>query len=141
MSVREQAIAAIIARVAAIPNGPAVIRNADAPVTVGAAGCVVVRDGDQLAVDGVLGPNRSYWITHRVELEVLANGDDREAGLDALIAAADAAISADRSLGNIVAWLETSIEEIETIAADGADAVKAALLGVTIEYESSAATG
>jgi hypothetical protein len=139
-SVREQALQAIVARLEAAGTF-AVVRNADTPVTVDATGCVVVRDGDRISAEPTLGAPASWWITHRADVEVLAAGADRENGLDALIETVDATLTADRSLGGVVHWLETSVEQIETLAAEGADAQKAALIGVTLEYESGQATG
>jgi hypothetical protein len=132
---REQAIAAITARLAAV-GGFTVARNETAPATIPAGGHVVVRDGARDSVDRTLGV-ASWWVTHRVAVEAIAGGADPDGALDALIVAIQQALFAEPTLGGLVSTLDCELSEMETISGDGAETFKAALVDVVIEYETS----
>src|SRR5512147_2199138 len=97
-SLREQGIAAIVDRLAAVGTFT-VARNETAPAAVGDGGHVVVRDGGHVVVrdgereivDQTLGLT-SYWINHRVSIEAVAGGVDPDGTLDALLQSIEQAL-------------------------------------------------
>ena len=134
-TLREQAVAAIVDRLAAVGTFT-VTRNETAPATIDDGGYVVVRDGVRGEVDRTLGVP-SYWITHRVSIEAIAGGGDPNGALDALLQAIEQALAAEPQLAPGVTFVECDLADIETISADGAETFKAALLDVIVEYETS----
>jgi hypothetical protein len=135
MTLREQAIAAVVERLAAVGTFT-VVRNETAPAAVLSGGHVVVRDGAREDVDRTLGVP-SYWITHRVAVEAIVSGGDPDGALDGLLQAIEQALVADPQLAPSVTYVECDLADIETISADGAETFKAALLDVVIEYETA----
>ena len=133
MTRREQAITAIIAQLEAV-GAFTVARNEVVPAVVGEGGHVVVRDGTRIDSQMTLGVH-SWWITHRVVIEAQAAGGDPDGALDDLLHAVEQALSADPTLGGMVLSCTLDLDDIEMIAADGAAAIKSALFGAVIEYE------
>src|SRR5512147_3236371 len=111
MTTREQAIAAIVDRLAAVGTFT-VARNETAPAAVGDGGHVVVRDGEREIVDRTLGVS-SYWINHRVGIEAVAGGGDPDGTLDALLQSIEQALAADRRLTPGVSYVECDLADIE----------------------------
>lgn len=150
MSVRETALEALRTTLAAALPNARVVRNADKPeaapedVPGGAAeGLVIVRDGDPGEPDVTLGV-RAYWWTHAVPVEAyVAAGDGaaRDAALAALLAGIDSALSQDRTLGGVVQDSDWVAEEPEILASDGAETHKAAVVAVTLQYETPTPLG
>lgn len=132
-SVREQAIVAIVERLASVGSFT-VARNEVVPSLVGEGGHVVVRDGARIDSQMTLGV-RSWWISHRVVIEAQAAGSDPDGALDELLQAASQALSAEPTLGGVVLSCTLDLDDLEMIAGDGASAIKSALFGVAIEYE------
>ncbi len=132
-SVREQAITAIVDRLDAVGSFT-VARNEVVPSLIGEGGHVVVRDGARLDSQMTLGV-RSWWITHRLIIEAQAAGSDPDGTLDALLRAVEQALGAEPTLGGVVLSCTLDLDDLEMIAGDGASAVKSALFGVIIEYE------
>ena len=135
MTTREQAIAAIVDRLAAVGTFT-VVRNETAPAAVGDGGHVTVRDGEREIVDRTLGVI-SYWINHRVSIEAVAGGGDPDGTLDALLQSIEQALVTDRQLTPGVTYVGCDLVDMETLSADGAEAFKAALLDIVIEYETA----
>lgn len=132
MTIREQAISAVVERLAAVGQFT-VARNEVVPAQVGSGGHVVVRDGERVEVERTLGIPH-YYVTHRIGIEALAGGGDPDGGLDALIEDISAALGADPTLGGVVLFSELDLDDIETAGDEGAAAVKSALLALMIEY-------
>lgn len=132
-SVREHAIVAIVERLTSVGSFT-VARNEVAPAVVGEGGHVVVRDGTRLDSQMTLGV-RSWWITHRVVIEAQAAGGDPDGALDDLLHAVEQALSADPTLGGMVLSCTLDLDDLEMIAGDGASAIKSALFGAILEYE------
>jgi len=133
MTRREQAISAIVGRLDAVGTFT-VVRNEVVPAAVGEGGHVIVRDGTRLDSEMTLGV-RGYYVTHRVVIEAQAAGGDPDGALDALLQAVDQALSADPTLGGVVLSCTLDLDDIEVIAGDGASAIKSALFGAIVEYE------
>lgn len=132
-AVRERAIVAIVEQLADVGTFT-VARNEVVPSVVGEGGHVVVRDGTRLDSQMTLGV-RSWWITHRVVIEAQAAGSDPDGALDDLLQAVSQALAADLTLGGVVLSCTLDLDDIEMIAGDGASAIKSALFGAIIEYE------
>jgi len=133
MTKREQAITAIVGRLDAVGTFT-VVRNEVVPAAVGEGGHVIVRDGTRIDSQMTLGVH-SWWITHRVVIEAQAAGGDPDGALDELLQALDQALSADLTLGGVVLSCTLDLDDIEVIAGDGASAIKSALFGAILEYE------
>jgi len=131
--IREQAIVAIVDLLDAV-GGFTVARNEVVPAVIGEGGHVVVRDGGRIDSQMTLGVRR-WWIMHRVVIEVQAAGADPDAALDQLLRAVDQALGSDTTLGGAVLSCTLDLDDIEMIAGDGASAIKSALLGAILEYE------
>lgn len=135
MTEREQAIVAIVGLLDAVGTFT-VARNEVVPAVVGEGGHVVVRDGTRIDSQMTLGV-RSWWITHRVVIEAQAAGSDPDSALDDLLHAVDQALSADLTLGGVVLSCTLDLDDIEMIAGDGSAAIKSALFGAILEYETA----
>jgi hypothetical protein len=135
-SVREQILAALLARLETVP-GATVKREAPLPETVPAGGLIILRDGDPGDPEVVLSPVTYLW-EHQTEIEIILQRgqDDDSAALDNLLMAVGVALAADRSLGDLVEWLDWGAPKTSGLAIDGAAALRGATVPVTIHYAS-----
>ena len=135
-SVREQILAALLARLETVP-GATVKREAPLPETVSAGGLIILRDGDPGDPEVVLSPV-TYLREHQTEIEVIfqRGQDDDSVALDALLMAVGDVLAADRSLGGLAEWLEWGAPKTSGLAIDGAAALRGATVPVTIHYAS-----
>ncbi len=91
------------------------------PAVVPATGMVVVRTGDPGEPQIDLSPP-SYNYEHRIPLEVSglkSGGLTSEEALDVMLMAIGEGIAADRTLGGLCDWLETTSAATEDIYAEG----------------------
>ncbi len=135
-SIREQILAALLARLETVPNATAK-REAPLPETVPAGGLIILRDGDPGDPEVILSPVTYLW-EHQTEIEVILQRgqNDDSAELDALLMAAGNALTADRSLGGLADWLDWGAPKTSGLAIDGAAALRGATVPVTIHYAS-----
>ncbi len=135
-SVREQILAALLARLEAVPDATAK-REAPLPETVPAGGLIILRDGDPGDPEVVLSPVTYLW-EHQTEIEVILQRgqDDDSVTLDALLMAVGAALAADRSLAGLAEGLGWGAPKTTGLAIDGAAALRGATVPVTIHYAS-----
>lgn len=137
-SKREQIVGAVVAAIdAALPNAD-VERDADAPQRVTSDGWVIIRDGDPGTPEVTLGRS-TYFHTHQVHVEVYAPDN---ATRDALMQAIEAAIRADETLGGLVAVSEVRLapeDSLQTQVAEGAAPIRAALLYIEVNFQSTTA--
>lgn len=134
-SVREQILAALLARLETIPAAT-VKREAPLPETVPPAGLIILRDGDPGDPEVLLSPLSYLW-EHQTEIEVIVSrGADDATVLDTLLVAVGQALSVDRSLGGLAEWLDWGAPKTSGLAIDGAPALKGATVPVTIHYSS-----
>ena len=142
MTKLEQVLGALLAALQGI-TGPTVERNLDLPEALPAGGLLVLRDGSGQVTDTVLSP-LTYLHERTAEVEVIVAGEDaatRDAALDALLVAIDAAIAADRTLGGLAEWAEPAPPDTEGLATEGAPGIKAALVPIVVNYASASALG
>ncbi len=94
------------------------------PATVPATGMVVVRTGDPGEAQVDLSPP-SYNYEHRIPLEVStfsSAGLSSEEALDIMLVAIGEGVAADRTLGGLCEWLDTSSAGTDDIYAEGGSA-------------------
>ena len=136
-SLREQVLAALFLQIQQVPSAT-VKREEPLPEKVPDGGLVILRDGDPGDPEVLLSPVTYLW-QHRAEIEVIVQQAPAAAtaGLDALLAELGIALSADRTLGGLVDWVEWSAPQTRDLAVDGAAGLKGAVVTVTLHYASS----
>lgn len=102
------------------------------------AGRIIVRAGTPQLTETTLSPI-TYWYDHEIPVEIYAPD---EIALDALLVAFGAVIEADRILGGLVDWLDTSAPETDDLAAYSPDgdllaADRATTVNLTASYSTS----
>lgn len=139
---REAAVAAVVAAIAAALPLARVEREADAPVSVGASGHVVIRDGDVSEPDVTLGIARNYWWSHAIDIEVYARGSAvRFSALDDMLMIIDDALAADRTIGEAVDDCAWRIDQLNDATSDGAESIRCALVALTVNYQTDTPLG
>ena len=132
---REQVLSALFGRLQGVPDAT-VRRNEALPVSVPAAGLIILRDGDPGEPDVTLNPRTEYY-THRAEIEAFvtqAVGGGGEEELDALLSWLSVKLNIDRSLSGLAENLTWSAPETSVLAIEGAAPILTARITVTIEY-------
>lgn len=139
---REAALAALAATVAAALPGVPVERNAELAEAIGPSGSAVVREGDPGEPERTLGVTSFGW-SHEAALELLCQGESaaQRVRLHQMIAAVEAEIAADRTLGGAVDWCELRAPSIEVEAWPGTGSVTSAELAVLLVYETASSVG
>lgn len=133
-SVREQILAALLARLETVPDAT-VKRETPLPETVPTGGLIILRDGDAGDAEVILSPVTYLW-EHQTEIEIILQRgqDDDSAALDNLLMAVGNALAADRSLGGLAEWLDWGAPKTSGLAIDGAASLRGATVPVTIHY-------
>lgn len=132
---REQVLAAIALRLKTVA-GLTVRRNEALPEKIPTGGLAILRDGDPGDPDVVLSPLTYLW-RHAAPVKIVVrHGDaaERDRRSDDLVQAATAALLTDRNLGGLADWLEATPPSTDLLPVEGAAAIKAATLTVTIHY-------
>ncbi len=91
------------------------------PATIPATGMVVVRTGDPGEPEYTLSP-LTYYYEHRIPIEVAtfqSAGLTSEEALDVMLVAIGESVAADRTLGGLCDWLDTTSAGTEDISAEG----------------------
>ena len=86
-----------------------------------------------------MSPLQYHW-RHRAEVEVIVQGKTpaaRDSAFDALAAAIGTALAADRTLGGLCDWSEPDAPQPVDLPIEGAQALKAAVIAVTLHYTTS----
>lgn len=136
-STSEQVLAALFSAIAgAMPPGTFVARNALLPERVPAAGVVILRDGEPGEPEFLFSPPL-YVYEHRAEIDLVVDGASdaaRDAAFDALKLALGSALSADRTLGGLCDYVLGEAPAPIDLPIEGAQGLKAATIGVLLQY-------
>ena len=131
-SKRELILASLHARLQSL--AAPVLRGDVLPERIPATGLLILRDGKPGDPEVTLSP-LTYFYEHRAELEVVIQaGTGRDALLDALTSSIGAVLAADRTLGGLCDWVEAEAPEPVDLPIEGAAALKAAVIVVTVHY-------
>lgn len=139
MTKREQALAALFERLGAVA-GPEKLRNAAAPEAVPAQGLIIMRDD---GIDKRPDPEASlspvvYSVTHIAGLEIYVErgeGSNRDAQLDALLAAVGEALDQDRTLAGAIDYARALSPQTDDLYTAGSATTKAALVPIELTYD------
>lgn len=131
VSLREAVLSALFDVLSELPA--TVRRNEVLPERIPPEGLLILRDGDPGAPEVTLSP-LTYHFEHRAELEVIAQGPDRDIGFDSLCQSIALALEADRTLGDLCDWVEAVAPRPVDLPVDGAAAIKAAAIPIILHY-------
>lgn len=137
-SKREQIVEAVVSILTAALPLANVERDGDAPERVGTGGWAVIRDGDPGTPEVTIGRG-AYFHTQQIHVEVYAPTNETR---DSLMQSIEAAIRADETLGGLAAVSEVRLapeDALQTQVSEGAAAIRAALLYVDADFQSSTA--
>jgi hypothetical protein len=129
---RETILTALADLLRLIPFVP-VLRGEVVPERVPTSGLIILRDGDPGDPAVTLSP-LLYHFQHRVELEVIVQGVDRDAGFATLCGQIGAVISADHTLGGLCDWVEAEAPRPVDLPVEGAASLKAAVITIVLHY-------
>jgi len=135
VSTRETILSALFAALQTVP-GATVLREEVLPERVLPVGLLILRDGDPGAPEIMLSP-LSYYYEHKAELEVIVQGKlpaARAAVFDTLMQNIGAVIATNRSLGGLCDWIEASAPKPVDLPIEGGEALKAAIIDITLIY-------
>lgn len=132
-SKREQVLDALLERLRFVP-AVEVRRGGELPVTIPAAGLLILRDGDPGEPEVTLSP-LVYEYRHVAEVEVILQpvGDAADA-LDAVLVNLGSALEADRTLGGLCVWIEPEAPVPVDVPVEGALGVMATIVPVALTY-------
>ncbi len=128
---RETILAALHARLLALPA--TALRGEVLPERVPTEGLLILRDGEPGEPEVTLSPLR-YHYQHRVEIEAVVQGADRDAAIDTLTPSIGSALAADRTLGGLCDWVEAEAPRPVDLPVEGAASLKAAFGGTTVHW-------
>lgn len=136
ISKREQALQGLFLCLQNGLSNISVTRNDPLSSKIPQSGLVFMRDGDAGEAEITLSPTR-YHYSHDVEIEVLiqkADDGDRNLALDALLVAIGSSLIVDPYLNGSVDYMMIGSPEFIIEPVEGAPAIKAAIVPVTLEY-------
>ena len=106
-----------------------------------ASGVVIMKDGEPGEPEVILSPV-SYAFEHQVEFEIAANGPNRRAVVEALIARIDPALAANRTLGGVVDDARVvAPPDIKEFESEGVGSERSAVLHVQLAYTTASGAG
>jgi len=117
-------------------SGATVLREDVEPERIPAGGLVILRDGDPGAPEVMLSP-LSYSYEHKAEVEVIVQAKTsalRAVAFDSLVLAIGAALTADQTLGGLCDWVEAAAPKPVDLPIEGGEALKAAIIDITLIY-------
>lgn len=135
-SIPEQIVTAIYERL--IGAGMAVEKNSAVPEIVPGDGLAIVRDGNPGEPERLLGGFETAYYVHIVDVELFVqSGSDsvRDQKFDSLLKMAGTALYADKTFGGLAYGFESSRPETTIIPVEGAAAIKAGVIGLSVEYQ------
>ncbi len=132
---RETILQALLAALTTVPDAT-VLRGAILPERIPLDGLLILRDGDPGTPEVTLSP-LSYYYEHKAELEVIVQGNTpvvRATSFDALVHNIGTVIAANRTLGGLCDWIEAAAPKPVDLPVDGGEALKAAIIEITLIY-------
>jgi len=132
---RETVLQALLAALETMPVAT-VLREEVLPERIPSAGLVILRDGDLGSPEVMLSP-LSYYYEHKAEVGVIVQGrtpTSRATAFDALAQNIGAVIAANRTLGGLCDWIEASASKPVDLPVEGGEALKAAVIEITLNY-------
>jgi len=132
---RETILQALLAALQTVPNAN-VLREEVLPERVPTGGLIILRDGDPGSPEVLISP-LSYAYDHRAEIEVIVQrktSSARSAGFDTLVQAIGTVISTNRTLGGLCDWVEAAAPKPVDLPVEGGEALKAAIIEITLIY-------
>lgn len=132
----------VLALKAALAGGvpAATVKRADGwPTRLDGGRMILIFEDRDTNPDEMLGTEGPWYVEHPIVLGLAVEAgtaDARDAGFDALLAEVDAVLSADLTLGGAIFGMTYARPSIEAEAFPGAAGIKAAVLEVTVEYQS-----
>ena len=139
---RETILQALLNTLQTIP-GATILRGETLPERVPAGGFVILRDGDPGEPEVTLSPLRYHW-QHQAEVEVIVqdkNASLRASLFDVLVEQINSVLVTDRTLGGLCDWIEPGAPAPTDLPIEGGQALKAAILPITLIYTTTAPTG
>lgn len=132
---REQVLRAVHEVMIALPQ--TTMRGGALPEKLPSAGLFILRDGEPGEPEVTLSP-LAYHYEHKAEIEAIRYGaNKRDESFDDMLAALGAALHADRTLGGLCDWVEAAAPQEVDLPVEGAAALKAASITVTLHYTSA----
>ncbi|MGP6089746.1 acyl-CoA transferase [Antarctobacter jejuensis] len=128
---RETILAALHARLSALPA--TALRGEVLPERIPTDGLLILRDGEPGEPEVTLSP-LTYHYQHRVEIEAVVQGNERDTAFDTLCASTGAALAADRTLDGFCDWVEAEAPRPVDLPVEGAASLKAAVIPVVLHY-------
>jgi len=131
---RETILTALHAALTPVPA--TTLREDILPERIPTGGLVILRDGDPGTPEVTLSP-LAYSYEHKAELEVIVQGKTpsaRAAAFDTIVQAIGAVITANRTLGGLCDWLEAAAPKPVDLPVEGGEALKAAIIDITLIY-------
>lgn len=144
-SIREQVLQAVLALVTAALPGVTVVRDVDADQDrePSPAGDAVIGDGDPGDPTRDLGVQR-YYYDHQIPVDIEVGdqeGVTRVEAMDAYLLALGGAISADRTLGGLVDYLDASAPAPLDSRLNGAESLRQVTIDLIASYWSPTPLG
>ena len=141
-TLRETILSALYTTLQTIP-GAVIQRGEVLPERLPTGGFVILRDGDPGDPEVTLSPLRYHW-HHQAEVEVIVQDKDaslRATLFDVLVEQINGVLVADRTLGGRCDWIEPGAPAPTDLPIEGGQALKAAILPITLIYTTTAPTG
>jgi len=135
---RENILAALFAAIKTVPDAT-VLRGAVLPERIPIGGLMILRDGDPGTPEVTLSPLQ-YHYEHKAEVEVIVQGKtstDRDVAFDVLLTELATVIKANRTLGGLCDWIEAEAPKPIDLPVEGGEALKAAIIDITLIYTTS----
>jgi len=134
-TIRETILQALLAEIQTVP-GATILREEVLPNRVPAGGLLILRDGDPGKPEVLLSP-LSFAYEHKVEIEVIVQGKNpaaRATAFDILVQNIGAVIASNRTLGGLCDWIEAAAPKPVDLPVEGGEALKAAIIEITLVY-------
>ncbi len=130
----EQILLALFAALS--PVGTKVERNKGLALSIptqAGGSLVVLHDGEPGEPEETFSPH-TYHYEHQADVDVFVAGEDTDAAFDALKVAIGTALTADRTLGGLVDWVEPMAPKPGNLPEMGGPPIKAATITVVLHY-------